>query len=64
MDTYNKDGHSPLHIAAQFNRGEVVRTLVRLGCDPDMVSKEGIVGWVWEGRGEINIQIENIRLFC
>ena len=43
MDSCIEDGWCPLHMAAQGNRGEVVRTLVGLGCDRDMVSSAGVL---------------------
>ena len=47
MDTNNNYGYCPLHQAALHDREEVVRTLVRLGCDIDMVSRRtgrGLLG--------------------
>ena len=52
MDTNDNYGFCSLHKAAKNNREEVVRTLVRLGCDIDMVSRRpgrGLLG----GRGKI-----------
>ena len=34
----NNDGSLPIHLAAQFNRIEVVRILLKHGCCPDTVS--------------------------
>ena len=44
MDKYNNRGKCPLHYAAQYDREGVVRSLVGLGCDKDMVSRGVVVG--------------------
>ena len=58
MDACDNYGYCPLHAAADSNREEVVKTLVRLGCDPDMVSRR--VGGIVELVGGLDIYVENV----
>ena len=37
----NKDGWTPLHVAAAWGRTEAMRALVAVGADPNAVSKYG-----------------------
>ena len=39
VECYNGTGEAPLHLAAQYNRPNVIRFLVKIaGCNPDIVS--------------------------
>ena len=47
MSQHNYRGYCPIHRAALLDRAEVVRALLGLGCDPDMVSTCTCSNTVW-----------------